>query len=748
LNWISRSRLAVLGLLLALLAWPVAAHGYIVRSLPENRSVLQRSPTRLQYWFSEDLEARFSVLNLRDQDGNIIASGGADADNAALMSLRLPAGALSDGAYVVELRAAFSSDGHTVTQTQVFFVGQRVEGVQGQAASDQAQALEVVWKILLLSGTYLLFGAFMAYTYVLIPSWGSPRHPQGLLPPRVMARLNVIVGLGLGLALLGQALSLVQQTMVFFDVSAERAIFGGLWQIVRGGSRFGDVWTLRLIGLGLVLASFAASLAYRQRMPRLVQSAWAANVWTMALVLGAGAVSSHAAGALVMPWVGIAMHWLHALAVAFWIGGLAVLALILPPALAPYESEARRAALLAVMRRYSLLVYGAALATMASGAYNAANWFYAPEDLASSYGGALALKLLMVGGLLVVAALHHLALHPQGRLARLLKPLHPLAARAASFGPSLRLEAVLGLGGVALASLLSATPIPQPAFLRGEQPAPSASATLQTAAGPLEVSAQLIPGAPGVNTLDVSVKRGGAAFDGPVFVQWDQPARGTRSPWQPADPVEDGLFVASSAAINAEGEWLALIDLGEGLDAPRAALRFPVSEEAAVLRTLPPTVWNILPALATALALGFILRTPWQALYRRLNLGPQTLLMAFGMTAISAAAIVASIWWVAEQSRLADLRLFMPPTIVNPTLPDQDSLARGRELYEQHCIGWQAVTDFRALTGVADRLPDEELFIITYEGWRRVPRCQGDLSPEQRWDIVNYFRRLARVLTS
>jgi len=744
LNWTKR---ALLALLLALLAWPTAAHGYIVRSIPQDRSVLQRSPTRLQYWFSEDLEAAFSSLNLRDQQGQIIASGGVDADNSGRMSLQLPSGALADGAYVVELRAAFSSDGHAITEMQVFFVGQAVEGLQGQAASDQAQALEVLWKILLLSGTYLLFGAFMLYAYVLIPAWGSPRHPQGLLPPRVMARLDGIVGLGLVLALLGQALSLVQQTMVFFDVSAERAIVGGLWQIVRGGSRFGDVWTLRLLGLGLVLASWAASLAYRQRMPRIVQSAWAANVWTMALVLGASAVSSHAAGALVMPWVGIAMHWLHALAVAFWIGGLAVLALVLPPALAPYEGEARRAALLAVMDRYSLLVYGAALATIASGAYNAANWFYAPADLASSYGGALALKLLLVGGLLFVAALHHLALHPQGRLAHLLRPLRPLAERAASFGPSLHLEVGLGLGSLALASLLSATPLPQPAFLQGEPPPPSASATLPTSSGRLEVSAQLIPGAPGVNTLDVSVKRGQAPFDNPVFVQWDQPVQGTRSPWQPADAVEDGLFVASSAAISTEGEWLALIDLGEGLEAPRAALRFPIRQEAAVLRSLPPTLWNILPALATVLALGLILRAPWQALYQRLNLGPQTLLMAFGITLISIVGMGASVWWVAEQGRQADLRLVSPPTLVNPILPDQDSLLRGQILYNEHCIAWQAVTDFRALAGNAERLKDEELFAATRDGWRRVPPCQGNLSDTQRWDIVNYFRRLARVLT-
>ena len=119
-----RSLCALIPLWLCLSAFVAGAHGYIVRAIPADRSTLERPPTRLQYWFSEDLEPRFSEIHLRDQAGAVIASGGVDEANHALLTLRVPAG-LPDGAYVVELRPAFASDGHVIAESRVFFVGER-----------------------------------------------------------------------------------------------------------------------------------------------------------------------------------------------------------------------------------------------------------------------------------------------------------------------------------------------------------------------------------------------------------------------------------------------------------------------------------------------------------------------------------------------------------------------------------------------------------------------------------------------
>jgi copper transport protein len=322
-----KSLLIVAVFALFLIVHPVAAHGYIIRSIPQDRAVLERAPTRLQYWFSESLEPQFSAINLRNPSGEIIASGGVDAEDSALLNLRVP-GDLADGAYIVELRPAFASDGHVVIASRVFFVGAEVGGIQGQAADDSARPLEVIWKALLFHATYLMFGTAVVYAYILVPVWGSSHYPQGLLPPRVMRRLNMMMGISLGVAILANSAALLQQSMIFFNASLATVIEGKLWQVVRLGSRFGDVWHFRMFMLLIIGVLYGVGWYYGRTYPKVMRSFWTANVWALALLIGAQAVNSHAAGSLIMPWVAVIVHWLHTLAVAFWVGGIAALTLM------------------------------------------------------------------------------------------------------------------------------------------------------------------------------------------------------------------------------------------------------------------------------------------------------------------------------------------------------------------------------------------------------------------------------------
>ena len=312
----------------------------------------QRSPARIQYWFSENLEPEFTTITVRDQSGNVIATGGVDAKDLSLLSTRLPPN-LPDGAYIAELRTAFASDGHVIVESQVFFIGDAVAGVAGASSGDQAVPLEVVWRVLVLSSSLLLLGAFAVYSMVLVPAWGSTKYPAGLLPPRVMNRLNWIVGIALLIAFGGNLLALIQQSMVFFGADAGRVIGDGLYNVVRIGTTFGDTWNARMALLILVTLLFAASVYLRESQPETVRAFWVANVWVTMLVLGTFSVASHAAGSLLLPWIAIASDWLHGAAVGFWAGGVAVLALVLPVAVKPYEGDARRQAILAALRRFT-----------------------------------------------------------------------------------------------------------------------------------------------------------------------------------------------------------------------------------------------------------------------------------------------------------------------------------------------------------------------------------------------------------
>lgn len=736
--WISRIALfASVGLLLLLHVAPARAHGYIVRAIPEDRAVLERAPTRIQYWFSEDLEPAFSTLTLLDANGNVLAEGAVDAENQALMVLRPPLD-LPSGAYVVSLRPAFASDGHAIGETRVFFIGSANADVLGSVASDQPVALEIVWRGIVLNAVSLLFGVLTVYSRVLVPAWGSKTHIAGFLPPRVMTRLAWILGGALGLALIGNALALIQNAMVLFNQDAFTILSGNLWNTARISSRFGDVWNWRMLLLGLIAVGFTLTLLWRTDKPRTVAPFWRAMMWGSGLVLGTFAISSHASGSLVMAWVAVLMHWLHLTAVALWTGGLVALALVLPAALRPYDADARRLALLAAMRRFSPLAAGALAVTVTTGVYNALNWLYTPAELTgTTYGMNLLYKSLLVIGLVAVGAVHHIAANPE-RYAR----WQALARRFGGWKLTLPLESIFALLVVVSAGWLSATPPPTPDFITNRE---SVSPSAQQTVNGLTLTMSLAPGGLGVNTYDVRVQDGDAPLeDATVYTRITRPSEDWRGEWLVAEAIEQGLYVASGDEFDEEGAWLALVDVVMADGAlTRAVFEWQISDDASVLESIPPMMQHWLALAAVLVALGGVSWQPYQEFMRRLNLNTATAAIILMAGVVTAAVSVWGFQYLGAIEAQNQALLNPPPQQVNPQLPDRESLALGAALYDEAC-GWQA-QDARVYTTFLERLPrtrDEELFAFTQAGFRSLTPCEGTLTDAQRWHIVNHLRTL------
>ncbi len=748
----SKTKLIIL-LLTFILVLPTQAHGYIVRAIPEDRSTLQRPPTRLQYWFSEDLEPRFSELNLRDQSGEIIATGGVDENNRTLLSLQVPP-ELPDGAYIVELRPAFASDGHVVAESRVFFVGDEVGGVEGQAAADTAIPLEVVWRTLMTIANMLIFGTTVLYSTVLFPAWGNAKYKAGGLPPRVMTRLrNTLIG-ALALAIVANLIALLQQSMVFFNASAVQVIEQSLWQVVQIGSRFGDVWTFRMVLLIFTGVLIFVSEYYKEQFPQLTRGIWNGLAWMGALLIGVSMITSHAAGSLLLPWVAISVNWLHALAVAFWVGGIMALVLILPVALAPYDGDARRQALLAVMPRFSRITAIMVFVVIVTGIYNSLNWFVTPADVATTYGTSLGLKLFMMALLLFVGALHHIALRPQiavqlekvisrvipmGIRMRLIDGFYALIKRAGAFGFTMRLEFVFVIITLGTVALLSATPIPDPEFLDVTVETPTATQTV----GDYTITSAVIPGGTGVNTYDTVVTIDDMSVTNvTVFLQMVNPETAERSDWYVTEQVENGLYVSAGDDIDEIGTWWTLIDvIDAGGNITRAAFVWDISTDANILQLRDP---QAIHAIVLFVLTGFLFSQAYPTLkrfYLKLNVTPLTGLIAVIVVVGTIAAMVGGGLFITDQQRIYEESLNPPPEILNTVLPDKASIERGETLYTEFCLVWQGESeDFRALRNQLDDFRDDFLYNITVDGWRDLPPCEGDLTNDQRWDIINYVR--------
>lgn len=732
---------------------PSQAHGYIVRSIPEDRSTLQRPPTRIQYWFSEDLEVRFSELNLRNQAGEIIATGTVDERNSTLLSLQVPPD-LPDGAYIVELRPAFASDGHVVAESRVFFVGEEVGGVEGQSADDKAIPLEVVWRALLTIANMMIFGITALYSLVLFPAWGNSKYKAGGLPPRVMRRLRNSLIMALGLALTANIIALLQQSMVFFNASPLQVIQQNLWQIVQIGSRFGDVWTFRMVLLLFTAVLIFVSEYYRDMMPQLTRGIWNGLAWMGALLIGLTMVTSHAAGSLLLPWVAITVNWLHALAVAFWVGGIMAFVLILPVALEPYTGTAKRQALMAVMPRFSRMTAIMVVTVILTGIYNALNWFVSPSDITTSYGSSLTLKLIMVGMLLLIGALHHIALRshravqleqvisrlvPMGLRMRLIDGFYKLIQFSSTFTTSLRLEFVVVIITLVTVALLSATPIPEPDYLQTTIETPSATQTV----GDYTITNAVIPGGLGVNTYDTVVSREDeSATDVQVYLQMVNPNIDKRSNWYITEQVENGLYVTAGDDITEIGTWWTLIDIVDANgDLTRTAFIWDITNDATVLQSREPQFIHVITLLILT---GFLLYLAYphiRRFYIKLDVTPLIGLIAIGTIVGSIALMVFGAKLIENQQQVYQESLNPPPVVINSILPDENSLQRGKALYTEYCLVWQSESDdFRVLRNQLDDLRDDILYNITVDGWRDLPSCEGELSNTQRWDIINYFR--------
>ena len=708
---------------------PAQAHGYIVRSIPEDRAALERAPVRIQFWFSEDLEPEFSSVTVRNQSGEVLATGGVSPDDYSLLEARLPTN-LPDGAYINELRIAFASDGHVVVESRVFFVGEVDGGVSGLAASDQPVTLEIIWRALVFLSLILLTGAFALYNLVLLPAWGSTDYPAGHLPPRVMARLNGLVIAALVIAFVSHLLALLQQTMVFFGTDAGRVLQEGLWQVVRGGTRFGDTWNMRVMLLALVGVLHGSGLYLRQSQPAAVRASWAANAWVMALCLSTLSIASHAAGSFMLPWVAIFSDWMHLLAVGFWAGGLGVLVLILPVALRPYSGETRRRALVAALNRFSTVAAAGLVVVIATGVYNALNWLNTPSDVATTYGGSLIVKLLLVGLLLLVGAAHFVALRPKQYVR-----WSGIAAKVGSFIPSLRLEAVFVLLVLAATAYLSATPVPQPDI---EAPPPP---TATQSIGDYAVTTTVTPGGTGVNTYDTVVLQDGRPVDGlTVYIRLVNPARDWRGTWHHAESVGDGLYVAAGADISQPGTWLTLVALGEGENAQRAVYEWDISADAGVIEGRDPNVLNLLALAGVLVALAFAAYPLLRRFYRRLDLSGSSLTVAGAAVVLAIVVIVVAALAIQQGTAEYDLTINPPPEVVNAVVPDAGSLERGQTLLIEQCGNWQTSADWDELVRRLERVRDEELYAYTLEGWRSLPACAATLTDGERWDVVNYVR--------
>ncbi|HBV20724.1 MAG TPA: copper resistance protein CopC [Nitrosomonas sp.] len=97
----------------------VWAHASLVKSDPPRRASLTESPSQVQLWFSEEIEAAYASVVVLDSNDNNVTNNEPQAAEDDRKSVVLAVPELGPGSYKVQFRV-LSVDGHVVESNYGF----------------------------------------------------------------------------------------------------------------------------------------------------------------------------------------------------------------------------------------------------------------------------------------------------------------------------------------------------------------------------------------------------------------------------------------------------------------------------------------------------------------------------------------------------------------------------------------------------------------------------------------------------
>jgi copper transport protein len=381
---------------LAIGAGPARAHSDISSTAPADGEILERSPEQIQIGFNEVVVVPAGSIRILDSGGVERALGDVTVtpERSGSIATVTNTVTLDQGWYAVLWRAS-SPDGHTITGSFTFFVGDPSAAVRAErveyrdptttyrSAADVLRVLGYLVTLLavgLLAATWAVSGPATAAAALAAPlrrAAGAAAIVGLIVTPMVIVN-NALILNGGQLANIDGTIRLVLQT------SAGAAL------LVRMSALFG-------------LCTAVLLLAERgTRVVGALIGAVAAGALTVSYAMG-----GHAA---VVPWKvlsSVAMV-VHLAAAAVWLGGI--------PAVAWVFWRRRQLGLAAhaeLLSRFSLLATVSVVGVGVGGLGLAVTMFDALEQLVTTrYGIYLLVKVLLVGLIGAVGAYNHFVLVP------------------------------------------------------------------------------------------------------------------------------------------------------------------------------------------------------------------------------------------------------------------------------------------------------------------------------------------------
>ncbi len=482
------------------------AHASLVSSDPADGAVLAAPLVRLSLTFNEPVSPL--VMRLIDGKGNATTLAGYHLEGNAVV-IDAP-GEIGPGSHALSWRV-ISEDGHPVGGSVLFSIGApSAEAIPGASEVIYWPLRAAIWlcRVAPYLGLFVGVGGLFFSTFFARPPRPVDRIGMACLPVGVVA---VLVSVGLqGLDALDLPLSAFSRPLV--------------WQTAMGTS-YGVTAVIA------ILAFLLAAAAYR------VQSTRSARLLSVAAFTGVGlalAASGHASAAYPQIVTRPAV-FIHASAVAFWIGALAPLGFLLREGGTAGAKALARFSHVAPYALVALLVAGLLLATIQ---------LERPEAiLTTAYGRVFLVKLSLVVALFALAAFN------RWRLTTAAEGGQPAAVRRLVL--SIALEATLALTILGVVATWRFTPPPRAIAAAAGLPV---SVHVHNAKAMAEVT--FTPGHAGPTSASIVIMTDAGSLDArEVTLILSNPAAGIEPIRRPATKAGDGTWRVESLTIPAPGQW-------------------------------------------------------------------------------------------------------------------------------------------------------------------------------------------------
>ena len=286
---------------------------------------------------------------------------------------------LPEGVYTIAWRNISDVDGHPLSGSFVFFVGEASFEAPGEVQQPPlfASPLKPVLPWVVLIGGILLAGTPLACLLVLAPVMERNEHR------RIRGRIEGITLLAGVTMLAGSAAQLLLQASVT-GLGISTIVFDTSW---------GEAWWIRTLLAALATVSYVA-------IRQVASPRWLPRLRAGAVILGRCAVaavslSSHAAATQYVEFAATLVDLTHTVAAAVWGGGLVAFLLVIAMTARPSDRDSGRV-LRAVMPRFSILGLLVTFTLFVTGAYSSWLQMVTVEAFSTPYGMGVIVKVVVL----------------------------------------------------------------------------------------------------------------------------------------------------------------------------------------------------------------------------------------------------------------------------------------------------------------------------------------------------------------